>query len=87
VGLVLDQTKPRQIIEILDAAPDHLLVEGLAQLEVLADGNRNFGLFQLQEEVDQHGNNFRNRIKSLKKNHLLHETCDLGVGSQHFTSK
>jgi hypothetical protein len=52
--LVLDQTEPGQVIEVLDTAPCDLLVQRFEQAQILPDGCGHLGLSQLHEKVDQH---------------------------------
>ena len=61
IALVLDQRRPRQIIEVLDPAAGEVLLHRLHQREILAQRYRHAGGFELVEERDEHGASSRHR--------------------------
>jgi hypothetical protein len=57
VFLVLDQHRPRQVVEVLDPAAGHVLVHGLHQMEPFLGRHRNLGVAQGGEEGQEHSVN------------------------------
>src|SRR6185312_11992990 len=54
IALVLHQRRARQIVEVLDAARREVGLHRLYQRQVLTQGHRQAGGFQLGEEGDEH---------------------------------
>ena len=54
VPLILDQGRPRQIVELLDAVRGDPLIQRLQQGQELGQRHRNVGLAQLEEKIGHH---------------------------------
>ena len=55
VFLVLDQHRPRQMVEVIDPPPGHILVHGLHQVEPFLHRHGHFRVAQGGEEGEEHG--------------------------------
>ena len=54
VFLVLDQHRPRQVVEVIDLPPGDVAVHGLHQMEPFLHGHGNLGVAQGGEEGEEH---------------------------------
>ena len=54
LGLILDEARTRQVVEILDALPGHALLHGLEQGQELGDGRLHAAFPEHEEEPGQH---------------------------------
>jgi hypothetical protein len=53
VGFVLDQRQARQVVEVIERTADHLFCS-LQQRQELLDADRDFGVLEREEKIDQH---------------------------------
>jgi hypothetical protein len=55
MGFVLHQRQAREIIELVERGRDHVLFQRFEQRQEFLDRDRDLGVTQGEEEVDQHG--------------------------------